>query len=176
MNEIDFFGFCFYAFIFAGMWFLKHKVSIGWIYRLVGEIGWFGIGIYINMPSIWVCSLFFAWLDYQGFFHWEQEDKSESNAWTDEEIIPFSYDKPMWEIQPAMNMNEPVWTFTVEEKKNGKNKNVKRKGKSKKVAAKPRRSRKGKVQPTRRRRSVKTNGKPRRRFNDVAKSTKRSRN
>lgn len=191
MNEVDFFGFCFYGFIFAGMWFLKHKCSIGWIYRLVGEVGWFGLGVYLGLPSIWVCSLVFAWLDYQGFFHWEQEDKSESNAWTDEEVaqgdevrdflrrcdedFPFSYDKPMWETNPPEGLNGPAWTFTVtEENTDGENQTEQRQSQGENLAAEFSRSRKKKVRSTRGRRSKSANGIGRRRPHVKPRSTKKT--
>ena len=79
MNEIDFFGYWGYFFIFAGLYYIGAKEPAGWFMRLFGETIWIILGFILGVSSIWVGGLAFVALDFYNLQKWkmEQEDPLE---------------------------------------------------------------------------------------------------
>lgn len=69
---LDLLGHFFYMFIFGGLLLLSKKNRLGWIVRLVGELGWAGIGIYMGMTSIWLWAIPFIYIDIKGYLYWKK--------------------------------------------------------------------------------------------------------
>lgn len=73
---IDLLGHLFYVFVFSGMLFLRANKKIGWILRLIGEVGWIGIGIKLGLTSVWVWGILFAVVDVLAYLKWNQLERN----------------------------------------------------------------------------------------------------
>ena len=69
---IDLLGHIGYIFIASGMYLLSQKDGLGWVCRFMGEMLWVGIGLYINMTSIWVWGVVFMIIDLYGLMTWRR--------------------------------------------------------------------------------------------------------
>jgi len=67
---IDILGHLFYISIFIGMLLLKQKSRAGWLFRLVGEIGWVILGFKLGLTSVWIWGIIFAVVDIAAFIKW----------------------------------------------------------------------------------------------------------
>lgn len=74
MSNVDLCGHVFYAFIFGGLVLLSKRNILGWPVRLVGEAGWLGIGIYLNLTSVWAWGAVFVAMDLYGFYTWRKQN------------------------------------------------------------------------------------------------------
>jgi len=76
-NLPDLLGHLFYISILIGTVLLTRKHKYGWLFRVVGDIGWVVIGCIIGMYSIMIWSTVFCLNDLRGFLKWkwsEDED------------------------------------------------------------------------------------------------------
>jgi hypothetical protein len=71
---IDVLGHFFYAWIMLGMILLSQKNKWGWAARLVGELGWVGLGWTMGMTSIWIWGSIFVLIDLCGFLYWYRKE------------------------------------------------------------------------------------------------------
>lgn len=71
---IDFFGHIGYLTIFIGVVLLSRHHPWGWIFRLVGEVIWFGVGIALGLSSVWMWGIVFICMDIYGWYKWRQEN------------------------------------------------------------------------------------------------------
>lgn len=154
MNELDWFGHWFYAFIAMGMLYLSQKDKWGWVLRIMGEAGWIWIGVLAGWSSIYMWGTLFLLIDIKGFLDWRKADKLEKTrelveemanwqmaGWDGWQVVEKELDKPY----------EPVVFEDLDETKQ-------REEQGKGVAEKRSRSRKKKVRSTRGRRSKSPNG------------------
>jgi hypothetical protein len=72
MLEYDLLGHVFYFLLAVGMYLLAGKNGCGWLFRLVGELGWVYIGVVTGMTSIWMWGLAFVILDLKGYASWKE--------------------------------------------------------------------------------------------------------
>lgn len=72
MTLLDALGHVFYIFIFAGILLLARKKTIGWLARFVGEVGWLGLGVALDMTSVWMWGCVFVCMDLYGFYSWRK--------------------------------------------------------------------------------------------------------
>jgi len=76
LHNPDTYGHIFYATILTGTFFVTRKKKIGWIFRIIGDIGWVAIGWHIQLYSIVFWSFIFSLNDFRGFLMWKwKEDK-----------------------------------------------------------------------------------------------------
>ena len=71
----DIFGHLGYSLILAGMFLVSKKNAWGWFFRLLGEIIWLIIGVYLEMSSMVLWGLVFVALDVRTFYTWLREDQ-----------------------------------------------------------------------------------------------------
>jgi hypothetical protein len=71
---IDLLGGFFYLCILVGMILLSLKSKWGWIARLIGEVGWVGLGWAMGMVSIWGFGVVFVIIDLCGFLKWRRDE------------------------------------------------------------------------------------------------------
>ncbi len=64
-----------YVFLIAGTWVVVKRPTAGWLLRVAGSVVWLGVGVAIDMPSIWLWSVVFAGLDLRGAWHAYREPK-----------------------------------------------------------------------------------------------------
>lgn len=159
ISELDWFGHWFYGFLALGMLYLNQRDRWGWVFRIMGEVGWIWIGLLAGWSSIWMWGILFLLIDIRGFMKWREEDKLQ-------DIYDLVYEQACWE-QAGMN--------ALEETEKKLDEAVISESERPQVAAKRSRTRKKNVRSTRGRRSVKADGKRRIRPNAKPKGTKRSR-
>ena len=76
LHNPDTYGHLFYATILIGTFLISRKRKTGWLYRVVGDVGWVAIGYLIGMYSIVAWSAVFALNDLRGYFLWKwKEDR-----------------------------------------------------------------------------------------------------
>jgi len=66
-----------YILILTGTLFIHNKNRIGWIFRLLGDIGWVWIGWNISFTSAMIWSSVFAVLEIRGFYMWSKDSTGE---------------------------------------------------------------------------------------------------
>jgi len=71
----DFIGHISYIIILAGTMFLHQKNKIGWGLRLIGDIGWVGVGFATGLTSAILWSSVFAVMEIRGYLSWRKEEK-----------------------------------------------------------------------------------------------------
>ncbi len=59
-----------YFFIALGMFLLAKKNILGWVSRFIGELTWLGLGVWMEMSSIWSWGLLFLFIEIYGFRSW----------------------------------------------------------------------------------------------------------
>jgi len=69
MNPYDTLGHVFYASLALGMILLVRGSPWGWVFRLIGELGWMVLGIVIGFSSIVVWGAIFIAVDCVGVYH-----------------------------------------------------------------------------------------------------------
>lgn len=78
MNPYDVLGHIFYASLALGMILLVRGSPWGWVFRLIGELGWMILGVAIGFSSIVVWGMIFIVVDcvgvYRNFYCKSQED------------------------------------------------------------------------------------------------------
>lgn len=74
--NIDLIGHIFYAFIFIGNKGLASQKLHGWVFRFIGEFGWVGIGLALDLSSIWFWGIIFSLTDLYGFYNWRKNEKA----------------------------------------------------------------------------------------------------
>ena len=74
---IDLFGHLSYAAVMVGLILLARQNNYGWIVKLVGDLGWVGLGIAMGMSSIIVWGSLFVILDIAGWEKWRQIDAAD---------------------------------------------------------------------------------------------------
>jgi hypothetical protein len=67
---IDTLGHIFYAILLAGMVCLAAGWRIGWWFRIIGELGWVGLGLALGLSSIVIWGLIFVAIDLYGNYKW----------------------------------------------------------------------------------------------------------
>ena len=67
---LDLIGHVAYVSIFVGMCLISRQRVGGWVFRFLGEATWVGLGVAMDMTSIWVWGIVFAVVDVYGFFTW----------------------------------------------------------------------------------------------------------
>ena len=70
---LDLLGHTFYACLAFGMFLLAKKSRWGWVFRFVGEAGWIGIGVVLEMSSIWIWGILFLCMECYGFWSWSKQ-------------------------------------------------------------------------------------------------------
>jgi hypothetical protein len=70
---LDIAGHIFYVFLFGGQFLLAKKIRLGWVLRLIGELGWLGIGIKLGMSSVWFWGIFGIGMECYGFWSWRSK-------------------------------------------------------------------------------------------------------
>lgn len=70
MTTPDLFGHLFYAFLFVGMILLAKQSAWGWIFRFVGELGWFFVGIALGLTSVIFWDFVFLLCEVYGYLQW----------------------------------------------------------------------------------------------------------
>jgi len=78
LHNPDTYGHLFYIFILIGTILLTKKKKYGWITRVVGDVGWVGIGYFIGMWSIVFWSGVFALNDFRGYLIWKWSEDENS--------------------------------------------------------------------------------------------------
>lgn len=68
----DLLGHVFYASLFAGQFLITRKSAWGWLFRLVGDVGWSIIGLCLGLTCIWAWGLVFIATDVKGFLTWRK--------------------------------------------------------------------------------------------------------
>lgn len=58
-----------YAFLAVGMWMLSGGRRGGWLFRFVGESIWVGVGVWLELSSIWSWGVVFMLIDLRGALH-----------------------------------------------------------------------------------------------------------
>jgi len=78
----DFLGHVAYVLVATGMAFLARQNALGWVFRFSGEAIWVGVGLRMDMSSIWTWGIVFMVIDIIGFRAWRQERRTgwESNS------------------------------------------------------------------------------------------------
>jgi len=76
MTIEDVLGHIFYVSILTGTILLTKKNKWGWLFRVIGDIGWVIIGWQISMYSIVIWSSIFSINDFRGFLKWRSEDEN----------------------------------------------------------------------------------------------------
>jgi len=71
LHNPDTYGHIFYATILTGTFFVTRKKKIGWIFRVIGDIGWVAIGCNIKLDSIVFLRLIFYLKVIRGFLMWQ---------------------------------------------------------------------------------------------------------
>lgn len=66
---LDLFGFIAYSFVLLGMYLIAKKKRVGWIIKLIGDLGWVGIGLIMSpmMFSIVFVEVGFSIVDVIGY-------------------------------------------------------------------------------------------------------------
>ncbi len=70
MTELDTLGHGAHMLVLCGMYFLAKSDKIGWLLRILGELGWVVIGLRMGMTSIWMWGLLFVAVDAKGYCTW----------------------------------------------------------------------------------------------------------
>ena len=73
MDTLDLFGHAGYILLLVGQLLITKKRKIGFLIRLVGELGWGVIGLALGMSSIVIWSLVFAVVEVVGWVRWRRE-------------------------------------------------------------------------------------------------------
>ena len=68
----DFLGHIFYIIILTGTTLVGNKKKTGWLFRIVGDLGWVLIGWYIGMYSIMIWSSIFALNELRNYRLWRK--------------------------------------------------------------------------------------------------------
>jgi len=71
---IDVYGHIFYAFLLAGMICIAFGLRVGWWLRVIGELGWVGLGFVLGLSSIVVWGLLFIAIDLVGAYRWATDE------------------------------------------------------------------------------------------------------
>lgn len=72
---IDLLGYVAYTFIFFGSYLIAKKKSVGWLYRILGNVMWVGLGLALGLTSIVVAEVIFIALDSYGFKQWRKDEQ-----------------------------------------------------------------------------------------------------
>lgn len=64
-----------YLFTAVGLVLLRQKNKKGWIVRLIGEVIWTLLGVYMQMSSIWLWGLIFIVVDLSGYEEWRRKEE-----------------------------------------------------------------------------------------------------
>lgn len=75
---IDVIGHVAYMSLVLGMVLLSRRNVYGWLARFVGSATWLGLGIAMDMSSIWLWSAVFAVVDISGWRTWRHNTKKET--------------------------------------------------------------------------------------------------
>ena len=75
MKPEDLLGHLGYLFLFIGQALLVHQKRSGWVFRVLGELIWIGIGIYAHWTSIWFWGSLFLIIESVGWWRWYEESK-----------------------------------------------------------------------------------------------------
>lgn len=68
MNRLGHLG---YALLWSGQALIALEEPAGWLVRLTGEAIWLGIGIRLNMNSIWLWGMIGIAVEIFGFLSWK---------------------------------------------------------------------------------------------------------
>lgn len=76
MTELDLLGHLFYVALLAGQWLGgRARRRSGYAARVAGSLGWAAIGAYMDMSSIWIWSLAFAYVDARIWWTWNDRER-----------------------------------------------------------------------------------------------------
>lgn len=78
LHNPDAWGHLFYAFILSGTFLIARKKKIGWLNRVVGDIGWIVVGWCVGLSSIMIWSTVFALNDLRGYLLWKWSENENS--------------------------------------------------------------------------------------------------
>lgn len=67
---VDLLGWFFYICLAWGIYLVSKKNSTGFLFRVVGDVGWFFLGIALSLSSVWFWSAVFAVLDSIAYYKW----------------------------------------------------------------------------------------------------------
>lgn len=69
MTGLDLCGFIAYFFVLGGMFLIAKKHRMGWLVKLIGDLGWVGISFFLNpiMYSIMFVEFAFSLIDIYGY-------------------------------------------------------------------------------------------------------------
>ena len=79
MNEIDFFGHAFYAFMALGTYYLGKQDSAGWWLRMFGNAGWIVLGYQLGLWSIVLWEIVFLYLAWVAHEEWQSHEELVTN-------------------------------------------------------------------------------------------------
>lgn len=66
----DLLGHVFCACLFAGQILITRRSAWGWLLHLVGDVGWFILGLCLGLTCIWAWGAVFIAIDVRGFLAW----------------------------------------------------------------------------------------------------------
>ena len=70
---IDFLGHVAYFFILLGTYLISKKKVYGWVVKIIGDIIWLILGIYLGLSSIWVWEFGFIITALYAIKSWNKE-------------------------------------------------------------------------------------------------------
>ena len=70
LTRLDALGHLFYLSVFIGSFFIARGMWIGWVWRIIGDLGWIFLGIKLRMSSIVAWEIGFAIIDVFGLIMW----------------------------------------------------------------------------------------------------------
>ena len=84
---LDIFGHISYAFILLVMYMISRKNKVGWVFRLIGQVGWLVLGFLTGFSSIWIWGFVFVVMDLYGYISWRKKDKLEKEITKCQQIL-----------------------------------------------------------------------------------------
>ena len=78
MGTPDLLGHIGYVFLLAGLFLLSRKKTIGWLFRIIGDLFWVTVGFLLGMSAIWFWCLVFLCLDIYGYISWKKKQNTDT--------------------------------------------------------------------------------------------------
>lgn len=102
LHSPDTYGHLFYAFILTGTWFVGHKKKIGWVFRVVGDLGWVVVGWHLGLSSVMIWSSIFALNEVRNYLIWKwSEDENKQLQSQRSRVAKTCSKKDKGNIQPS---------------------------------------------------------------------------